>query len=202
MCKISIETSGRRHYIVGNTYSIKDQLRSAGCHWDGDRKAWWTGHLDVAMKFAGKSDESEAPSRPEGDTLTEDSKIAGKATYKGKQYILVWEGETKRGRACKLAFADGSKVFWAEASEVQISKRYEAREYRGRVEHMTFGRLQRLRSEYAETRKSGVDTSYRAYKEEIEAMEDNDSFGEVKRLEQMGYAAWKSEVLAGAKGSR
>lgn len=197
MCKITVQSEGRRHYLLGNTYSIKEQLRSAGAHWDGDRKAWWTSKLDVAMKFAGESD-AEPSSLPEGDTLTDDSKIAGKATYKGKQYILVWEGETRRGRACKLAFSDGSKVFWSEASEVQITKRYEAREYRGRVEHMTFGRLQRLRADFARDRKAGVDTSYRAYQEEMEAMEDNDSFGEVRRLERLGYAGWKSEVLVGA----
>lgn len=200
MC-IQIQKDGRRFYLVGNTFAIKDKLRAAGAHWDGDRKAWWTSKIDVAEQFTSGSS-GEVPSRPEGDTLTEDSKIAGKATYKGKQYILVWEGETKRGRACKLAFADGSKVFWAEASEVQIVKRYEAREYRGRIENMTFGRLQRLRAEYSRDRRAGVDTSYRAYQEEIEAMEDNDSFDEVKRLERIGYAGWKSEILAGAKDSR
>lgn len=162
---ITIQSEGRRHYLLGDTYAVKDKLRSAGCKWDGERRAWWTGKLDVAQGFAGAATEAAPDSRPEnGDRLADDSRIAGKATYKGKPYILVWEGTTRRGRACKLAFADGSKVFWADASEVQVTKRYEAREARGmygrstgRMEHMTFGRLTRLREKYARARAEGND---------------------------------------------
>jgi hypothetical protein len=53
MTGITISKEGRRFYLVGNTYAIKDGLRSAGAHWDGDRKAWWTSKLDVAERFTG-----------------------------------------------------------------------------------------------------------------------------------------------------
>lgn len=195
---IKIQSEGRRHYILGNTYAIKDQLRSAGCKWDADRKAWWTGKLDVAVGFAGTAD-AAPDSRPDGDRLTDDSRICGKATYKGRGYILVWEGETRRGRACKLGFADGSKVFWADASEVQITKRYDVHEYRGRSEYMTFGRLNALRERFVEDRKSGIDTSYRAYQEACEAAEDMDNFYEARNLEQMGYRAWAARERSGAR---
>lgn len=151
---IQLQSEGRRHYLVGNTYPIKDQLRAAGAKWDAGRKAWWIGKLDVAQKLAGSGSEASSDSRS-SDYLTRESRIAGKATYRGKPYILVWEGTTSRGRACKLAFSDGSKVFWADASEVQVTKRYEDREYGGRVEHMTFGGLQRARAKYARAREQG-----------------------------------------------
>lgn len=148
---IQIVTEGRRHYLRGDTYQMRDQLRAAGAKWDPDQRCWWTGKRDVAERLAGASSESPAAS----DHLDRDSKVAGKAAYKGRQYLLVWEGETKRGRACKLAFSDGSKVFWADASEVTVTKRYDSRRDRwGRSDGMTFGRLQRLREEF---RASGGD---------------------------------------------
>lgn len=45
---ITIQSEGRRHYLTGNTYPIKDAIRSAGCKWDRDRGAWWTGKREVA----------------------------------------------------------------------------------------------------------------------------------------------------------
>lgn len=42
MSAFAIETEGRRHYLTGNTYPLRDKLRALGAHWDGDRKAWWT----------------------------------------------------------------------------------------------------------------------------------------------------------------
>lgn len=153
---ITIQSEGRRHYLIGDTYSIRNQLRAAGAHWDGDRKAWWTSKRDVAESFAsaGASSDIAPGSHPDGDRLTQDSRIAGKARYQDREYILVWEGETRRGRACKLAYRDGSKVFWADAAQVQVTKRYEAREERGQMQHMTFGRLERMRTEYTVQRNS------------------------------------------------
>ena len=43
------------------------------------------------------------------------------ATYKGRKYKLVWQGQTKYGQKAKLAFFDGSKEFWADLSAVEIS---------------------------------------------------------------------------------
>jgi hypothetical protein len=48
---LQIKSNGRRHYIVGNTFSVKDALRAAGCRWDADEKAWWTGKKDVAEEL-------------------------------------------------------------------------------------------------------------------------------------------------------
>lgn len=45
---ITIQSEGRRHYLIGDTYPIKDAIRAAGCRFDGARKAWWTGKREVA----------------------------------------------------------------------------------------------------------------------------------------------------------
>lgn len=157
---ITIQSEGRRHYLIGNTYPIKDRLRAAGAKWDADRRAWWTGKRELAEQLAGAAPAGEAGSSPSSERPTEslssDSEIAGKAQYKGKEYLLVWSGVTRRGPAAKLAFRDGSKVFWAPLGEVKITKVYQEREYRGRREPgMTFGRLERLREEYAQAKREG-----------------------------------------------
>lgn len=150
---IEIKSEGRRHYIVGNTFAIKDQLRSAGAKWDADRRAWWTGKREVAEQFigaTGASSDAAPDSRPAGESIADNTTIAGKAQYQGKEYLLLWSGQTKRGIAAKLAFPDGSRVFWAELDQVRVTKTYQDREYRGRREPgMTFGRLRGLREQFA-----------------------------------------------------
>jgi hypothetical protein len=152
---ISAQTEGRRTYITGNTYPIREQLRSAGAHWDGERKAWWLGDRKKAEELVARLDAQAEPPRSDArrdDRLADDTEILGKAKYKGKTYILVWCGETRRGRAAKLAFSDGSKVFWADESEIEIVKVYRPGttgygRY-AREERMTFGRLRRLQEEW------------------------------------------------------
>lgn len=155
---IKVERAGRRSYIIGNTYPIKDALKAAGAHWDGDRRAWWLGDDAAARSLVercGQATCAPQAQRPQGqDGVTEDTKIAGKATYKGRPYLLLWMGQTSRGEAAKLAFSDGSKVFWADAAAVQVTKTYERHETKG---PMTWRRLQVLRARYAEGRAQGYD---------------------------------------------
>lgn len=40
---ITIKPEGQRLYAVGNTYPIKDALKSIGAKWDAETKAWWVG---------------------------------------------------------------------------------------------------------------------------------------------------------------
>lgn len=156
---IAIEKVGRRNYLVGNTFAIKDRIKAAGGHWDGEKRAWWVSNAEKALEIVGHpsstpSEDGEA-TKPSPGGLTDEDRIEGKATYKGKPYLLVWEGITSRGQAAKLAFTDGSKMFWASAGEYQVTKRYDAREYRGRPEPMTFGTLKRLRAKFARARAEG-----------------------------------------------
>ncbi len=48
---IEIKSEGRRHYLIGDTYPIKNAIKAAGCNWDKDRGAWWTGKRDVAERL-------------------------------------------------------------------------------------------------------------------------------------------------------
>lgn len=118
---IEIRTEGRRHYLIGNTYPIKDALRSVGAKWDPDRKAWWTGKREVAESVVARGAEQN-PEREDPSGL--DTKVIGRATHNGKSYYVIWSGETKRGYAAKLCFRDGSKVFWADGNSIQIVKSY------------------------------------------------------------------------------
>ena len=106
--------------------------------------------------------EVPAPAPRQDESLTEDSKVLGRATYKGKSgYLVLWHGITKEGkRATKLAFRDGTKTFWGNG-DVQIEKMYD--------EPITFGRLNELAAEFkaeratekVETAKSGAMTEER-----------------------------------------
>jgi len=140
---VTIETVGRRHYLRGNTYPIKDRLRNAGAHWDPEQRAWWTAKREVAEGAIGAADtaieQRNERERTEGVDKSA-AVIRGKAAYKGKTYLLLWSGETKRGPAAKLCFRDGSKVFWADGPEVQIIKTYR--------EPLSIAKLDRLAEEY------------------------------------------------------
>lgn len=120
---ISVEKIGRRHYLIGNTYAIKDQLRGAKCRWDRDRRAWWTGKADVAEQFSGSTTDSNQNERVDLDARV----IRARASYKGKSYYVLAHGiSTKTGKEyAKLCFRDGSRVFWAsDLSKFQITKNY------------------------------------------------------------------------------
>jgi hypothetical protein len=49
---ITIDKQGRRYYLIGDTFLIKDVLRDKECRFDTVRKAWWTGKRDVAERLA------------------------------------------------------------------------------------------------------------------------------------------------------
>jgi hypothetical protein len=150
MSSITIEKAGRRFYLIGNTFAIKDELRSAGAKWDADRKAWWTSKFDVAERFAaGVQGTSGATGATGGTGSTgatgaerpapgDDAIIAARVTYQGKTYYAA--GNVNRGRTryddtvsavttrdgskSLLYFRDGSKSFWAPRSAVQTVKTY------------------------------------------------------------------------------
>ncbi len=116
---MTITREGRRYYIEGDTYSIRDQLRSAGCHWDAGRKAWWTGDRATAERFASVSPEKKKNENP-GEI-----ELVGKAKYKGHTYYIRWMGTTSRGtQAARLVSLDGSLDFWADLTQISIVKRY------------------------------------------------------------------------------
>lgn len=150
---ITIDKQGRRFYLRGDTYAVRGQIRAAGAKWDADTRCWYTGVKATAdaivERMSGATTTAERPS----ESLTPSSEIIGKATYKGREYLLIWEGNTRRGPAAKLAFADGSKVFWASQGEYAVSKHYER--------PITLAKLNRLREEYKSQREEPALTGER-----------------------------------------
>jgi hypothetical protein len=144
----TLEKVGSRVYVTGDSYAIKDRLKSAGCHWDGDRRQWWIGTAKapaVESILNAKSEPADEPKGEDPDRIT----LIGKAIYKGRNYYVRWLGECKSGdRKARLVTLDGKIDFWADANEVQVIKRYEAREFGygryKRSEPMTLGSIQRF----------------------------------------------------------
>jgi hypothetical protein len=157
---VTLDNRGSRIYLRGDTYPVKDRIKSMGGHWDPDERAWWVGKakLSDAQAFCG-SGQGSTTTTVQSDTVTDETVIRGKATYKGRAgYLVLWTGTTSRGEAVKLAFRDGSKVFWADRAEVQIDKTYQDHDWRGRREPgMTFGRLNRLAAQYKQARANGIE---------------------------------------------
>lgn len=60
MDNIKIEKQGRRYYLVGNTYTIKEDIKDSGGHWDPDVGAWWTSKREVAESLVAKAAQEEA----------------------------------------------------------------------------------------------------------------------------------------------
>ncbi|KKN38758.1 hypothetical protein LCGC14_0750210 [marine sediment metagenome] len=86
---------------------------------------------------SGKASEAERIAAAIGNSRTEhdgvdgidtsDRVVRGRATYAGKTYYVLAEGISQRtGKPyAKLAFRDGSRVFWAKnVADVEVVKRY------------------------------------------------------------------------------
>lgn len=140
---MTVVKEGRRHYISGDTYAIRGQLKAAGCHWDPERRAWWTSKPDVAERFA-RGQDAQPAAQKHGRKLGDDTKLVGKCRYKGRTYYAMFLGMTSRGtEAAHLVSFDGSVDFWKDLAEVEVVKTY-GREWRGRVEYPTLGSMRRF----------------------------------------------------------
>lgn len=131
---ISLKSEGRRTYIVGNTYPIRDQIRAIGAHWDADRRAWWTAKRAEAEALVQQLSAGSASAEQTHDKQApgEDAIVAGRAEYKGRAYYVA--GRTVRGRThwddrvtavtsrdgskMLLYSRDGSMQFWAHGARI------------------------------------------------------------------------------------
>jgi hypothetical protein len=183
---VTIQKEGRRHYLVGLPFgSYRDQ----GANWDPERKLWWTGKLEVAEALATQSTAKAAP-KTEERTTGANTVVAGRATYKDREYFVV--GKIERGdtryddrvnavMACDgervlLSITDGSSQFWADCSQVQAVKVYNRPQ--------TIGRL----AKFAAKRRAS--NRLQDFEEEIERRNDRDDFVGALQLTRMGYDAW------------
>lgn len=130
---IQLETVGRRVYLRGNTYPIKDRLRDAGAKWDADAKAWYVGTQRRALAEQLAAQVAQAPSAgaassPDRQAPGTGATVAGRAEYKGRTYYVAGRAEPGRSRYDRefvhpvvsgdgsrvlLYSRDGSLQFWA-----------------------------------------------------------------------------------------
>lgn len=120
---VTTERVGRRTYMRGNTYPIKDALRNAGAHWDPEQKAWWIGSDAKAQELAQLSPAAaatapaaaSAPSAPltgvvliTGNTfmVREDLKALGGRWIPEKK---SWEVPAKNAAAARALVDHGSR---------------------------------------------------------------------------------------------
>lgn len=149
---LTLDHQGRRVYLRGNTFPIKDQIRAQGGRWDADKKAWWVG----AGKETSFSDILNVPAQPanEGgsEKVSDDTKIRGKVSYKGKTYFLICS--SRDGGSHKVCTLDGNLCFWTNAdNRAEVVKQYgKARRFRGYgnrgregdIEYPTLGSLRKF----------------------------------------------------------
>lgn len=118
-------TEGQRVYIAGNTFAVKDALKRAGCHWDGERKMWWIGAAKRNQIESLIAKPLPVSKDVEADRLERDrNNILGTAKYNGHSYFVVGEGRNERGGWIRLMFRDGSKTFFKNADEIQRGKTF------------------------------------------------------------------------------
>lgn len=161
---VALRDQGSRVYFTGNTFPIKDKIKAIGGHWDGDAKAWWVGVVkrqEAEQLVSLGSTQAAAAAKTETGTATakvlpDDTRVLGRADYKGKSYL--WLASMADHSRYLLAFSDGSKSWWADAAQVNVTKRYEPMEYRGQTTYQTIGSLRR----FAEKLKRESTPEYRA----------------------------------------
>lgn len=133
---MGVEKIGRRFYLRGTPYEAKDRLKEAGCKWDPDQRAWWTSREETARSLL---EEISKPTRESGPP-TEDPQstpVAGSARHGGQIVRLI--GRILKGRtryddtitpvrsgqgAYLLCSRDGTRKWWANATEVEVVKTY------------------------------------------------------------------------------
>lgn len=140
---VTIQVEKSRVYFDGNTYPIKDQIKSIGGHWDADRKMWWVGKAKLADA---QTLCSASPASPAADA-PRDIRLTGKGRYKGREYFAgAITRDGMRVRLLTLPDPNGKFLdFWAPCAEVEQTRTYSPRTntYRGRTEtrHTTLGSI-------------------------------------------------------------
>lgn len=99
---ITVTKKGEKFLIRGYTYPIKDKLKALGCQWNSRAGCWYTEDVEVAK---------ELRDNPPKETVEMDAKVViAKARYKDREYPVIWIKDL----GMKLAFTDGTAVFWAK----------------------------------------------------------------------------------------
>lgn len=126
MAKCTLEKVGRRYYVRGDSYSLKDTLKENGCKWDATERAWYTANKEAAEAILAIF-ENAGDKKGERVEVTEGmaTEVCGRLQYKGAAYYYSWEGQTKSGdRKAKAVTMDGTKSFWVTYPDYQVTAAY------------------------------------------------------------------------------
>ena len=156
---ITLSKEGRRVYILGNTYPLRDVIRAAGGNWDADRKAWWVGtsKAEAIQEAIKKNEDSDGKKETK---VGEETRVKGRVTYKSKSYYLL--AQTSDSSRLLLCSRDASISFWADAKECAIDKRYGQENYRtGKVEYPTISSLKAYAAKAKKANDEGRDMGWK-----------------------------------------
>lgn len=156
---ITLQAEGKRLYLLGNTYPLRDRIKALGGHWDAEKKAWWLGsgkRSEVDDLIATATSSGKEP--PKAD----DVRLTGKCQYKGKTYFLGGASrDGTRQHLFTLPGKDGKFLdFWVDSGAIKVTKTYRPREIRHgrqtRTEYTTLGSIARFIREQEDCRERGV----------------------------------------------
>jgi hypothetical protein len=96
---ITIETRGRRHYLVGDTYPIRGAIKAAGCRWDAEAKAWWSGKRETAEALVADVGAGKVEAVASYAKLQDDSwgvRVPGAATVGATVTVVTKSGDSRQ----------------------------------------------------------------------------------------------------------
>jgi hypothetical protein len=107
-------TAGTRYYITGNTYPYRETIKDCNDRWDAQRKQWYVcfeaSAAAIAQRIISAADritrEREAERAADAEGLQPNTRLYGRADYKGRSYYVVSPGPD-----WKLASLDGKLIF-------------------------------------------------------------------------------------------
>lgn len=137
---IQVETRGRRVYLIGNTFSIKDQLKALGFAFDGQERAWWVSTTKYAT-IKGKVEALLQPAAPASVSAPDQEEVVApgiKAVWRdGRVYVtgntfsikdqlkdngFRWDGINKSWYVSQAAWPQAKRMFAPARSEAPPSR--------------------------------------------------------------------------------
>ncbi|MFA6721586.1 MAG: hypothetical protein WCR92_09255, partial [Candidatus Cloacimonadaceae bacterium] len=113
---ITTRKDGRRIYVEGKTFDIKDRLKAMGGHWDPGKKAWWVSsskEADLAELLDAAAKDAEKPRY--GQTFVADiakgvCAKCGKPVIKGQYARYRYPEKALEHEDCERAAAAAAKM--------------------------------------------------------------------------------------------
>lgn len=113
---ITLERVGRRTYLRGETFPVKDSIKDAGGHWDADARAWWLGDNAKAEIIAKRASVEVVPARYV--KVGDDWCVKGKGLVVGQEIVVQKaSGDKKTERVTAILSTDPDGVQTASVAK-------------------------------------------------------------------------------------